>query len=280
MKTKIIALVSLCIVLVSIFSACSCSTLDYRTMGVWWWNSDLGTEYVDFAYNHGINEIYYCDSSFNDDTKNFIDYAKTKGMKVYYLAGEYQWIYDDTNLHNKIDKYLDYQENNPHSKFSGIHLDIEPHQASEWKSGDDSVKTSLVQKLVNLIDGIVTTYSDIEFHFDIPFWLDHEVVIDGYTKPAYEHIIDMADRVFIMSYRDTAQKIYEVAKDEIIYANSKDKSVVLGIETFSTEGDSVSFMEEGSDYMYEQIDKLKDMIPLNTGICIHHISTWYDMIKN
>ena len=120
-------------------------------------------------------------------------------------------------------------------------------------------------------------YIDIEFGYDIPFWLDYDVIVDGITKPAYQHMIDIADRVFIMSYRDTAEKIYDISKDEIEYASSINKSVVLGVETYSEEGDIVSFKEEGKRVMIDEINKLKRIIPNNTGICIHHIKRWYDM---
>ena len=36
------------------------SPKDLQVFGVWWWNSSLGEEYLTFAKNNGINEIYYC----------------------------------------------------------------------------------------------------------------------------------------------------------------------------------------------------------------------------
>lgn len=92
--------------------------------------------------------------------------------------------------------------------------------------------------------------------------------------PAYAHMILIADRVFIMSYRDTAEAIYDTAADEIAFAEANGKTPVLGVETYSEEGDSVSFLEEGKRYMYGELDKLRGMLSDGSGLAIHHIETW------
>ena len=252
-------------------------------MGVWWWDDSLDKSYVDYAYDYGVNEIYYCDSGFDSDTADFIQYAKRKEMDVYLLSGEWQWIYDKTNLVNLIERYISYNNTSVY-KYKGIHLDIEPHQSTEWKDSaslsqqeKEIKRVEIVTRLVTLVKEINSMYPNIDIHYDIPFWLDQMVTIDGVTKEAYKYIIDYSSRVYIMSYRDTAEKIFSVSEDEINYAKAKGKTIVLGVETYSEEGDQVSFMEEGKSYMYTEIDVLKSMIPDNVGICIHHIKTWYDM---
>jgi hypothetical protein len=82
-----------------------------------------------------------------------------------------------------------------------------------------------------------------------------------------------------MSYRDTAEKMYEVAKEEIGYAYSVNKPIMLGAETYSTEGDTVSYMEEGKGHLYEQLSLLKDyFLDLSSsGVAIHQILTWYNL---
>ena len=279
MAKKIIPIIMISAIIISIMVGCTC-TYNTNIYGVWWWDNSLDLIYIDYAKDSDINEIYLCDTRFNDSTNQFIDYAKSKDIKVYLLMGEYQWLYDDTNLISKIEKYIEY--NATHSaRFCGIHLDIEPHQAPDWKNASednkDSIRGDLVTKLVKLTKKLKDNYPTIKFSYDIPFWLDQMVAIDGVEKEAYKYMIDLADKVFLMSYRDTAEGIYDVSKEEISYASSIGKRVVLGVETYSTEGDKVSFMEEGKNYMYSELEKLNNMVPSGTGISIHHIKTWHDL---
>ena len=81
-----------------------------------------------------------------------------------------------------------------------------------------------------------------------------------------------------MSYRDSSQGIINVSKEEIEYAKENNKTIFLGVETKSNEGDHVSFQEEGKKIMMEEIEKLKKEIPNYFGISIHQIKTWYDLI--
>lgn len=243
--------------------------------GVWWWNDSLESEkYLSFAAENDITEIYYCDSSLNSETLEFISLAKQKDMKVYLLAGEKEWLNDKTNLDGLIERYIDFQNQNG-SPLSGIHLDIEPHQFSDFSEK----REEYILKLIELVDYLSKTYNSISFDYDIPFWLSDEVLFGSETKPAYEHIIDNASRVFVMSYRDSAEKIYDVGKEELEYAESINKPLFLCVETYSTEGDSVSFFEEGKDYMNQELVDLRKMLKDGYGISVHHIKTWYDLKK-
>lgn len=249
------------------------SSEEKDVFGVWWWNDELDSEkYLDFADENKISEVYYCDSSLNESTLEFANLAKERNIKVYLLAGEKEWLNDKTNLDTLIERYIDFQNQN-NNPLAGIHLDIEPHQFGDF----DEKREGYVLKLIELADYLNKTYSDILFDYDIPFWLDDEIYYNSETKPAFKHIIDIANRVFVMSYRDTAEKIYDVGKDEIQYAESISKPLFLCVETYSSEGDSVSFFEEGKDYMNQELEKLREKLKKGHGISVHHIKTWYDL---
>lgn len=253
--------------------SCNCSVFEYRTFGVWWWDDTLDSgKYFEFAKDNGVNEIYYCSDDFDENTSQFIEKAKKENIKVYFLAGEYEWLSDSSNLYNKINAYVSYQKKFS-NKFSGIHLDIEPHQNPEF----DNNREELISNLIKLANSLKNKYPDITFDYDLPFWLNDEISFNGQNKEAYKHMIDVADRVFLMSYRDSADAIYEVSKDEIEYAQSVDKVLVLGLETKSNEGDKVSFQEEGKGYMYSEIINLWKLVPSGFGVTIHHIKSWYDL---
>lgn len=246
---------------------------DQLKFSIWWWDNRIDTTtYLDFAEDNNINEIYYYSSSLNDKTNSFIEQANSKNIKVYWLIGKYEWIEDNSLLDEKFATYIAYQ-NAYKNKFEGIHMDIEPHQHPEFKSR----RQELITKYVELVIALNNKYKDIKLEYDIPFWLDDKVTIDSITKPAYEFVIDNSSKVTVMSYRDSAEKIYDVAKEEIEYAKVNNKILNLSVETSQNEDDIVTFYEEGKDYMMNELSKLRDMIPKSFGIAIHHIKTFYEL---
>jgi hypothetical protein len=229
--------------------------------------------YLNFAAENGINEIYFCSSEFGEETSGFIDSANKLGIDVYYLQGEYEWLDDSSSLIRKIENYREYQQTYPNSKFSGIHLDIEPHQNPDFENRREDLILNLIE-LANLLN---KSYEDISFDYDIPFWLDDNITFNNLNRPAYQHLIDIADRVFVMSYRDTADAIINTASDELTYAQSIGKKIILSVECSSSEGDKVSFAEEGKKEMKQQLNILKERFGDDIGMSIHHIRSWYDM---
>lgn len=239
---------------------------------VWWWDNRIDDSYLDFAKNNGVKEIFYYTSSFTQKTRDFIAKANASGIKVFWLTGKYEWIEDPAPLYSKIEEYIAFQNESAY-KFEGIHFDIEPHQHPDF----DSERTRLISSLISLASYLRDTYHDIKIEYDIPIWLHDEILFNGKSKPAYAHIIDLASRVTLMSYRDSAEEIYKSAKDEISYAVETGKTLVLGVETGGNDDDIVTFDEEGSSYMYEQLDILKSMIPSDYTIAVHHIKSWREM---
>ena len=243
------------------------------TFGVWWWSDSLDKNTnLNFAKGNGINEIYYCSDDFDENTANFIKSSNDLGIKVYWLAGEYQWLDDATNLHEQISWYIDFQ-NTYNYDFSGIHLDIEPHQTPDF----DERRSELITNLALLARDLKIQYPNISFDYDVPFWLEDVININDVEKPAYEFMIDFSDRVFLLSYRDTYEGIYNVAKDEIDYALSVNKKIILSVETQEGEADKVTFFEEGKQVMNAVLKELKEKQPKNVEYSIHHMKSWYNL---
>lgn len=253
----------------------SMSSKDDVVKGVWWWNNKLDDSYLDFAYENNINEIYYCDSRFNEDTNEFIKKANSKEIKVYFLTGDYSWLNDDSGLIEVINKYIQYQNTHKYI-FAGIHLDIEPHQDPSFNTN----RNLLLTKLALLVVDLNNNYPNISFDYDIPFWIEDEITVLNETKPVYQFILDNANRVFIMSYRDSFDAILNVSANELDYSLKHKNNLVLSVETYSQEGDMVSFYEEGKAFLNEVIEQLFVSINEKNGACgisIHQIATWYDL---
>ncbi len=257
-------------------------------LGVWWWDDTLDLSYLDFAKNNGIDEIYYCNTEFSQKTAEFIQKANKKDMEVYLLIGEKEWIFDSQNLENILGNYITFNTNHVTSSFAGVHLDIEPHQYDNFnitKEDPDytpppapyqsySWREYYFYHYVSLAKNIISAFPELKFDFDLPFWAHDEIMLDGSKKPVYEHIIDLCDRVFIMSYRDSAEKMVSVSKEELAYAKSQDKTIFLGAETSSQNPETVSYYEEGKKYMYKELKKLNSLVAQKFGISIHHIKSW------
>jgi len=265
-----------------IFSGCSSSSFkptSFSSVGVWWWDDTLDNKYLKFAKNNRVTEIYYATASFDEKTADFIKRANKYDIRVYFLAGDYKWLTNPDSLHNLINAYQEYQQHYSDYPFAGIHLDIEPHQSSDFETNRIGMITALIS-LATILD---ETYPSITFDYDIPFWFDDELTISSssgslVTLPAYAHMINIADRIFIMSYRDSADEIYNASKEELNYAKSINKTIVLGVETGDV-GDNTSFFEEGKQYMHNELDSLQKKLDLGVGISFHHIGSWKRLSK-
>lgn len=153
-------------------------------------------------------------------------------------------------------------------------FDIEPHQHPEF----DARRAEIITEFVKLTFAVRRDYPDIYFAYDLPCWLDDEITLNCVTRPAYEFVIDNADRVTLMSYRDSADGVLAFANDEIDYAISVGKTLNLGVET-GEEEDIVTFYEEGAEYMKEQLDLLRETMPAGFGIAVHHIRSWRELTE-
>ena len=170
-------------------------------------------------------------------------------------------------------------------KFYSMHLDVEPHQHPDFKTGEEG-RAKVMQLFADFTlkkAAPAAKAAGTLLEWDIPFWMT-DVVKDGEGKDVVlaELMAKTCDTIAIMSYRDTAAKILDVAKEEIAFAKQYGHKVILGVETKSSEGDQVSFMEEGKAVMVEEMAKvhasLKESIPDgNFGLAVHQASVWYSL---
>lgn len=165
-------------------------------------------------------------------TSEFITRANQHSISVYYLIGEYQRINDFPAFQQVIAKYQAYQNQvSSNAKFAGLHLDVEPHQHPNFSSERAKILDDYLAFMIKTRE----TYPSEKIDFDIPFWLDDTVQYNGQNIPLYQAIISESSRVFVMAYRDTAEAMYDVAKEEVAFANQIKKQIFLSAETYSEE---------------------------------------------
>ena len=242
-------------------------------LGVWWWQDNASSTLLDFAQTNGVDEIYYCDSALDQDTASFVARANAKGMNVYLLTGECDWILDKSSLDNLLDRYRAYQVAHPESNLAGVHLDVEPHQLDDFGERRAEYLTLYAEFVYN----VVVENPDISFDFDIPFWFDDQISLLGDTKPLYQHVFDWANRVFVMSYRDSVDKIISCAQDELAYAGVVGTPIFLSVETKPNDNGSITFYQEGKIALAEVLNSLDERVIDDFGISIHHIESWYQL---
>ena len=258
--------------------------LDFsKDVGVWWWHKADADKYLKFAKENGVDEIYYCDYNIDENTFEFVKKAKENGMKVFALWGEFEWIFNHTDFDLLMTKYQNYQQTYNDAMFDGVHLDVEPHQAKDDEQTRDvnesffANRTAYLTKYVEFVYYVTNIYGEIKFDFDIPFWFDDEIEFEGEKKECFKYVIDFANRVFVMSYRDTAEAIVAVASEELEYAKRKNKQIAVSVEMTSNEGDIVSFQEESKAVLCLQLKMLEELINQDYLLSIHHIETWENL---
>ncbi|WP_409252377.1 amidase [Bacillus sp. SCS-153A] len=212
--------------------------------------------------------------------QRFIEKAYVKGLQIYALDGAPGWVAPKGYI--KQDQLMDwlthYQEiSSSHQKFSGVHLDVEPYLYSDWSNKQAATVKSYQALLLRAKNS--THKMNLPFEVDIPFWFDEIRYTNIYGKGFLaEWIIRSTEGVTIMAYRDRAELITELVKNEVNWAGKYSKSLVIGVETDQTsEGDNISFFEEGEDYMNQQLDQVKSRYEGSAGfggIAVHHVGSW------
>ncbi len=257
---------------------------------VWWWDrgktskSQRG-EYLDFLEKNCINEIYLCWPNFSESAlASFVLSARERGIKVSLLSGDASWIYPDNKGENTVvAEFLEYQKNaTPEAKLSSLHLDVEPHQLEAFYEERDVILQYYADFVLSVSGTIRDAGECIEW--DIPFWFDGFMVKNENMQD--EEILELlarnSDTLCMMSYRDSAAAVLECVEREMELSKKYGCRIVLGVETHSSEGDHVSFAEEGKENMYRECEKIYDELSKKFekekfGIAIHYLDTWYKL---
>lgn len=273
---------------------------DTNTLGVWWWSistikGSTGQKYLDFCVLNSVSEIYLCIDGMSQsgstsyaDVRAFVKKAGSMGIRVAALTGDYKWIEPgNTGFQKYVDKFVSYQNSAAvDEKFYSMHLDVEPHQHPDFKTGTEG-RAKIMQWFADFaINKAVPAAKSAGtlLEWDIPFWMSDEVKnpVNNSNIILAELMAKYCDTISIMSYRDTAQAMYNVSIEEIEFAKKYGCKIVLGAETYSLEGDAVSYMEEGKAYMVSELYKLNNMLlkefpNRNFGLAVHQIQRWFDL---
>ncbi|MGG3450505.1 amidase [Domibacillus aminovorans] len=252
----------------------------------WLWNpwmivsDEAGT--IAFLESKQLNKVYVqidYDISLNV-YRSFIEKASVRGIKVYALDGAPDWVAPKGyTSQNQLMNWLgNYQKGSTAiQKFAGVHLDIEPYLYSGWKTKQAETIKSYQALLVKAKNS--TTALNLSLEVDLPFWFDEISFKNTYGNGLLaEWVIAKTNSVTIMAYRDSASMIIDLVKEEVAWAGKYGKSLVVGVETGQTsEGNSISFFEEGESYMNQQLTAVETYYANNSGFngtAVHHVGSW------
>ncbi|GFR34594.1 hypothetical protein [Thermobrachium celere] len=249
--------------------------------GTWLWDTSkivqIPDDVIKFLNKNGFNEVYVqIDQSLNySHYSYFIKNANKFGIKVYALEGNPNWTLKSKRV--QLDKFLNWvvKYNNSKAndeKFYGIHLDSEPYLLDLWNINRNQAVLEYMDYISYIKNFAVKNKLNISV--DMPFWFD-EILLLNKGMSLAEYVISKVDSVNIMAYRDRAESIIEIVKNEIDYAKKYNKKIMISVETGNTsEGDYVTFYQEGLNYMWSEINRVNDYYRNkynNFGFAVHYL---------
>lgn len=267
----------------------SIAVYNTKGYGTWIWNTRKIVESPDsiikFLKENAFSEVYLQIDQDIDAKyyKYFIKSASSNGINVYALEGNPDWILKSNR--RQLDSFLNWVVKYNSSKlqderFFGIHLDVEPYLLSIWQTD----KTKAITEYMDYISYLkfFGTKNGLKIAVDIPFWFD-EIKIPKQKINLAEYVISQVDSINIMAYRDRAESIIEVVKNEIVYGKKHNKNIVISVETGNTsEGENITFYQEGLDFMWNEINKVNEYYKNsynNYSFAVHYLENIMNMKK-
>ncbi|MBN2389645.1 MAG: hypothetical protein JXR84_02900 [Anaerolineae bacterium] len=257
--------------------------------GLWVWNTDIvdnagaQDDFFTFARFKDIDGAYlYAYSllaSNPDGLGDFIQRAAGAGISVELLAGDPSWALSTTHsiALGFVQQAITFtQSMTESSKPVGIHLDIEPYLLPEWNTDQSGTISQYLDVLGQSKQELMGSGTALSLTVDIPFWYDTiTATYQNETKPLNQHVQDIVDRVALMDYRDFAEGadgLIVHAENEMEYAQSITKALVIGVETNDLDPEKITFFEEGEAVMESELALVAQYYQTNSafyGFAIH-----------
>ncbi|WP_433620262.1 hypothetical protein [Paenibacillus cellulositrophicus] len=261
---------------------------DKQVRGTYVWEANQvmehGQEIIEFAKEKKLNWLFVrLDLQQPIEAyRSFVKEASAAGIEVHAMGGHPIWALTESRpkmmkLVNYVKKYN--QEVAGDERFHGIHLDIEPYVLPEWRKDPGHLLEEWTGNLSAFVQEIKKD-SNLQASMDLAVWLD-KYKVPGTEESISKWMIDKMDFVSLMAFRDTAggtNGIAAVSKEEIAFANELGKPILISVEMKdSGEGNHITFAEEGSAYMEEELAKLPGLLadsPSYTGNVVHAYDYW------
>lgn len=179
----------------------------------------------------------------------FIKAASACGLKIHALGGDpsHTLSQNHPRVMERVDATIEFNHATPEDeRLAGLHFDIEPHGLPQWKKATLEEKCALLTQFVEInvkaCERLRSKAPNMLYGADITFWFDkaspegepsYPVTFKGVTKDATKHLLDVADNVGIMSYRNTAEGkngIISLVTKTITYADAAKGRAYVGVK--------------------------------------------------
>jgi len=282
---------------------------------------------IKFYELNGVTEVYYCtymissnpnmpiierlgtSADNNSDGINqwnrirkFIGAANLAGIKTFILisdnGGDNVWTaLPYTRFNELVTNYAAYQSDlstSPEQKFSGLHLDFENYIAVDHSNS--VAMTAALQDLTNFLIYAQSNYNNvvetIDFDVACSIGVQYSVLCNNSTILFAEAAFNKVDRIFAMSYSNTGDGTYNLAKGDgwlDTFINPGNKSVMFGAETQDLTGwyedsENDTYYGSGKILLNTQMGILRSIadgvrMDINsTGLSIHmYADTWMNL---
>lgn len=216
-----------------------------------------------------------------ETVRAFLREAHAHGLRIHALAGDPSFTEPPRHLRAlaRVQSIIEFNRTAAGGSFAGIHLDIEPHGLKAWSTASPAQRSLLLTHLVEVgsqaADRAHSAVPALQFGADIPFWFDkaqpdgrplYPVTFQGVTKDATKHLLDFADNVGIMSYRNTAEGkngIVSLVRPTIEYADTAKGRAFIGVKMAPIGAPMESFYGATEEQMLESLK------PIDTAYASH-----------
>ena len=183
------------------------------------------------------------------DLHAFLKAASVHGLRIHALSGDPSHVLaaNHDRVLAQVDAAVEFNHAAPEDeRLAGLHFDIEPHGLPQWKLATQEEKCGLLTQFVEVnvkaCERLRSRAPHMLYGTDITFWFDkanedgtpaYPVTFRGATKDATKHLLDVADNVGIMSYRDHAEGkngIVSLVTRTITYADTARGRAYVGVK--------------------------------------------------
>ena len=237
-------------------------------VSMWVWSDGDPAELVTFATEQAVDRMYvYVYRPRGAELtrlEQLADLADDAGIELWAMSGDPHWALQHRAVLSWQRKAL------ATGLFVGTHLDVEPYSLRAW----DTRRSKVIKRFVTMLDKVQEA-DDRPLEVDVPYWYGDFSAPGGGGDTLADAVLDVADAVTVMSYRDTAtgpNSLLVVAEDMLARAAAAGVPIELAVETNALGCEHCTFFEEGADAMRAVIADVTAELaghPTFTGFAVH-----------
>ena len=248
---------------------------------------------LDFCRSHRIGILYLSAYNLNAPMdriyRDFNHRAHRAGITVFALGGDPRWgqpRYHEVPLAwvEAIRKFN--VQGLREERFDGLHTDVEVYLlVKSWNEQPAMLLGGYLDLHAKIAEILQSDRNPLLLGVDVPFWFDDDtawrILWHGHIKPPSHHILDTADTITVLSYRNTAEgdngTVY-LSSLEMAYADKIGKKVFIGQETQEDLFPPyVTFGGGSCETLEKELKKIFMAIghrPSFGGFAVHHYESW------